>query len=105
MHVPIVFHVLTKGPVLSALLMQDRLLDDVAVGGSSSAGQRIIHMAHGSSKDTTCARLTPPSKAYLHFSLFTALSFSLGRSSLMVGGGVVSQGRLQRSHIIWGTYL
>ena len=43
-----------------------------------------------------------PSKAYLYFSLFTALSFSLGRFSLMVGGGAVSQGRLQRSHIIWG---
>lgn len=50
---------LPKVPVLSALLMQDRLLDDVAFGGSSSAGQRIIHMAHGSSKDTTCTWLTP----------------------------------------------
>lgn len=50
---------LPKVPVLSALLMQDRLLYDVAFGGSSSAGQRIIHMAHGSSKDTTCTWLTP----------------------------------------------
>ena len=93
---------LRKVPVLSALLMQDRLLGDVAFGGSSSAGQRIICMAHGSSKDTTCTRITPPSKAYLYFSLFPALSFSLGRFSLMVGGGAVSQGRLQRSHIIRG---
>ena len=45
---------------------------------------------------------TLPSKAYLYYSLFTALSFSLGGFSLMVGGGAVSQGRLQRSYIIWG---